>query len=102
MAGGTWKKLGDGFDGDAMPGFWSEDGKTIYFNEGWRATNQLFAVSTETGKVTPLTKETGVVMASQDEDTRTLLISYSDSKMTANYFTAPSLAAIGEIGRAHV
>ena len=55
--GGQWKKLGGDFDGDVSAGFWSEDGKTIYFNEGWRATNQLFSVSTETGKVTQLTNE---------------------------------------------
>jgi Tol biopolymer transport system component len=31
-AGGQWKKLGGDFDGDVSTGFWSEDGKTIYFN----------------------------------------------------------------------
>src|SRR5262249_48759157 len=56
QGGGQWKKLGGDFDGDVSASFWSEDGKTIYFNEGWRATNQLFSVSTETGKVTQLTK----------------------------------------------
>ena len=96
VAGGQWKELGDGFDSDVSIGFWSEDGKTIYFNEGWRATNQLFALSVETGKVTPLTKENGVVTVFQDEDTKKLVVNYADSTMPANYFIAPSLAAVGD------
>jgi Tol biopolymer transport system component len=31
--GGQWRKLGTTFDGDVSVGFWSEDGKTIYFND---------------------------------------------------------------------
>jgi dipeptidyl aminopeptidase/acylaminoacyl peptidase len=89
QGGGQWKKLGGDFDGDVLTGFWSEDGKTIYFNEGWRATNQLFSVSTETGKVTQLTKEKAVLSATQDEDTKRLLISYSDPTIPGNWYTAP-------------
>lgn len=95
VTGGQWKKLGDGFDSDVSVGFWSEDGKTIYFNEGWRATMQLFSVSTETGKVTQITKENAVVAIAQDEETKALVASYSDSQMPVNYFLAPSLAAAG-------
>jgi dipeptidyl aminopeptidase/acylaminoacyl peptidase len=91
VTGGTWKKLGDGFDGDASIGFWSTDNKTIYFNEGWRATNQLFALSTETGKVTQITNEKAVVTFSEDKDSKTLLVSYSDATMPTNYFVAPQL-----------
>ena len=42
--GKPFRKLGGAFDGDVSVGFWSKDGGTIYFNEGWRATNQLFAL----------------------------------------------------------
>lgn len=84
-----WKKLGGDFDGDVSIGFWSEDGKTIYFNEGWRATNQLFSVSTESGKVTQLTKEKAVLSAAQDEDTKRLIISYSDPETPGSWYTAP-------------
>ena len=93
LSGNQWRKLGDGFDGDVNTGFWSADGKTIYFNEGWRATNQLFAISTETGKVTPVTNEKGVVAVTQDDDTKTLLINYADSTGPANLYTA-SLAQL--------
>lgn len=93
-AGGQWKKLGDGFDGDVAVNFWSADGKTIYFNEGWHATNQLFALSTETGKVSQVTNEKGVVNVLQDDDNQALLISYADSSAPANYLTA-TLAQLG-------
>ena len=89
QGGGQWKKLGGDFDGDVLTGFWSEDGKTIYFNEGWRATNQVFSISTETGKVTQLTKEKGVLSATQDEDTKRLIINYSDPATPTDWFTAP-------------
>ncbi|HQR32541.1 MAG TPA: S9 family peptidase [Blastocatellia bacterium] len=95
VAGGQWKELGDGFDGDASVNFWSEDGKTIYFNEGWRATNQLFALSTETGKVAQVTNEKGVATVLQDDDTKRLVVSFSDSNAPTNYFVATSLATIG-------
>lgn len=95
VSGGQWKELGDGFDGDVSVSFWSEDGKTIYFNEGWRATSQLFALSVETGKVTPVTKENGVLAISQDEDTKKLVVNYADSSSPVNYFIAPSLATVG-------
>jgi hypothetical protein len=45
--GGKWRKLGESFDGDVGMSFWSADGKTIYFNEGIRATNQLMALDVE-------------------------------------------------------
>ncbi|HKC88222.1 MAG TPA: hypothetical protein VKG02_19705, partial [Blastocatellia bacterium] len=89
QGGGQWKKLGGDFDGDVSASFWSEDGKTIYFNEGWRATNQLFSVSTETGKVTQLTKEKAVLFATLDEDTKRLIINYSDPATPTDWFTAP-------------
>ncbi len=92
VTGGPWKKLGDGFDGDVSASFWSEDGKTVYFNEGWRATSQLFAVSTDTGKVTQITKENATLFVAQDEDTKTLLVSYADSTSPNDFFVVPSLA----------
>ncbi|HLF19466.1 MAG TPA: hypothetical protein VI704_01630, partial [Bacteroidota bacterium] len=47
--GGKWKKLGTDFDGDVTVGFWSQDSRTIYFNEGFRTTSQVYSVSTQTG-----------------------------------------------------
>jgi dipeptidyl aminopeptidase/acylaminoacyl peptidase len=92
--GGTWKKLGDDFDGDVSIGFWSDDGKTIYFNEGWRATNQFFSLSVETGKVSQLTNFMAVLSVQQDDDTKRLLINYSDPTTPQNLFTVPSVAQV--------
>jgi dipeptidyl aminopeptidase/acylaminoacyl peptidase len=91
IAGGNWKKLGADFDYDLSTGFWSKDGKTIYFNAGIRATSQLCSVSTETGKVTQITRETGVVTASQDDDNGVITVTYSDSATPGGIYTASSL-----------
>lgn len=95
VSGGQWKKLGDGFDGDVSVSFWSDDGKTIYFNEGWRATSQLFSVATDTGKVTQLTRENATLFVAQDDDTKTLVVNYADSTSPNDYFVAASLAQVG-------
>ena len=52
--GGAWRKIGD-LDADVAVDFWSRDGKTIYFNEGWKATAQLFALDVASGAVKPIT-----------------------------------------------
>jgi dipeptidyl aminopeptidase/acylaminoacyl peptidase len=90
VTGGQWKKLGSDFDGNVSVGFWSPDGKTIYFNEGLRATNQFFAVSTETGKVAQLTREQAALTVTQDEDTRTIIVNYSDPASPPNLYTVAS------------
>jgi dipeptidyl aminopeptidase/acylaminoacyl peptidase len=92
--GGKWRKLGDEFDGDVSVGFWSDDGKTIYFNEGWRATNQFFSLSVETGKVTQITNFTAVLSVQQDDDTKRLLINYSDPTTPQNIYTVSSVAQL--------
>ncbi|HAL54920.1 MAG TPA: hypothetical protein DCP63_00205 [Bacteroidetes bacterium] len=93
--GGKWRKLGSDFDADVSVGFWSDDGKTIYFNEGWKATNQLFALTVESGKVKQLTSVQGVVSAFQDEDTKTILINSSDPSTPSNIYTVASLEHVG-------
>ncbi len=88
---GKWRKLGEGFDGDASVSFWSDDGKTIYFNEGWRATNQLFSLSVETGKVTQVTNVSGTAFVQRDDDTKRLLINSSDPTTPQNIYTVSSV-----------
>jgi dipeptidyl aminopeptidase/acylaminoacyl peptidase len=96
--GGRWKKLGGDFDGDVNIGFWSQDGKTIYFNEGWKATNQVFAVSTQTGKVKQVTNEKGVVFASQDPDTKVITVSFTDPTSPGNIYYVPGVDRIQNRG----
>ena len=93
--GGQWRKLGTGFDGDVTVGFWSPDGKTIYFNEGVRATNQVLGLDVATGAVKQLTNEKAAVGAAMDDDTKTVLINYSDPTTPTNIFTVASLEQIG-------
>jgi dipeptidyl aminopeptidase/acylaminoacyl peptidase len=90
-AGGKWKKLGSDFDGDLSVGFWSKDGKTVYFNEGLRATSQLMAASVDTGKVTQVTREQASLSATQDEETGAILINYSDPVTPQNLYVVNSV-----------
>jgi dipeptidyl aminopeptidase/acylaminoacyl peptidase len=93
--GGQWRKLGSEFDGDVTVGFWSEDGKTIYFNEGIRATNEVLAVDVVSGKVTQLTNEKASIAANMDDDTRAILINYADPTTPNTIFTVASMDRIG-------
>ena len=93
--GGQWRKLGTEFDGDAAVDFWSEDGKTIYFNEGVRATNQVLALDVASGKVTQLTNEKASIVANQDEDTKAILINYADPSTPPTIYTVSSIGQIG-------
>lgn len=89
--GGRWRKLGD-LDGDVSVGFWSRDGKTVYFNEGWRATQQLFAMDVATGHVTAITDVKASLSVSEDDDTHRLLLSYQDPHTPPTMFSVATLA----------
>jgi dipeptidyl aminopeptidase/acylaminoacyl peptidase len=89
--GGQWRKLGTEFDGDASIGFWSPDSKTIYFNEGIQATNQLLALDVAKGAVRQLTREKGVVNVDRDDDSKRILITYADPSAPNTIYTVASL-----------
>lgn len=88
--GAPFRKIGD-LDGDVSAEFWSADGRTIYFNEGLKATQQLFAMDVATGKVKPVTAVQGVVSVAQDADTKRLLINYQDPVTPPALYTVASL-----------
>ena len=85
--GGQFRKLGASFDGDVTVGFWSKDGKTIYFNEGVRATNQLLALDIARDQVRPVTNERASLFVDRDEDSGVILINYADPKTPSTVFT---------------
>ena len=89
--GGQWQKLGQTFDGDVAVDFWSRDGRTIYFNEGARATNQLFALDIARNTVRPVTNERASVRVDEDEDSRRILIMYSDPRTPSTLYTVASI-----------
>ena len=89
-----WRKIGD-LDGDVSVGFWSADAKTIYFDEGWRATQQLFALDVASGKVRQVTDVKATVSVTEDEDTKRLFISYADPTTPSTLFTVSSVDNIG-------
>jgi dipeptidyl aminopeptidase/acylaminoacyl peptidase len=94
--GGRWRKLGESFDGDLGFSFWSADGKTIYFNEGIRATNQLFALDIEKNTVRQVTRESASLSVRRDEDSGAILITYSDPSTPSTLFTVASVEQIAD------
>ena len=85
--GGQWRKLGSSFDGDVSVAFWSADGKTIYFNEGVRATNQFLALDIARDQVRPVTSERASLFVVRDDDSGVLLLNYADPKTPSTLFT---------------
>lgn len=89
--GGSFRKLGTGFDGSVRSGFWSEDGNTVYFGAGIQATNQLMALDVRSGEVRQITHEKASLSVSRDEDSGVYLVSYQDPKTPPTVFTVPSV-----------
>ena len=92
--GKPFKKLGTSFDGDVGAGFWSKDGRTIYFNEGIKATNQVMALDVQSGAVRQITNEKASVSVDQDEDTGVLLVNYSDGATPSTIYTIASIEQV--------
>lgn len=94
--GGEWRKLGTSFDGDVGVGFWAEDSRTIYFNEGIRATNQFLALDVASGAVRQITDEAASLSVSRDDDTGFLTISYADPRTPPTLFTVDDLSDVAD------
>jgi len=94
--GGEWRKLGDDFDGSLSVDFWSEDGRTIYFNEGIRATNQLMALDVDRDVVSQVTKGQASIRVDRDERSGRLVINYSDPTTPPTLFAVASPGQLGD------
>jgi dipeptidyl aminopeptidase/acylaminoacyl peptidase len=92
--GGPFRKLGGSHDGDVAIGWWSKDGKTIYYNEGIKATEQLCAVDVATGQVKQITSEKAALRATEDPESGRLTINYSDPQTPPTLFTVASVADV--------
>ncbi len=97
--GGSFRKLGESFDGDIRAAFWSGDGNTIYFNPGIQVTSQLFALDVQRNTVRPITNERAALSVSQDEDTGVILIDYTDGWTPSTVFTVGSLDQVADRSR---
>jgi dipeptidyl aminopeptidase/acylaminoacyl peptidase len=92
--GGMFRKIGANFDGDVTVGWWSKDGKTIYFNEGIKATDQLCSIDVASGEVKQITHEKASLRAAQDPESGRIMITYSDPKTPTTMY---SIASVGDI-----
>lgn len=97
--GGEFRKLGTSFDGSARGGFWSEDGRTIYFNAGIKVTTQLFALDVARDEVRQITHERAALSVDRDEDTGVVLINYSDPWTPSTVFTVTALDQVTDRDR---
>ncbi|MDH5405528.1 MAG: S9 family peptidase [Candidatus Aminicenantes bacterium] len=78
VGGGEWRKLPSDFDYDVSVSFWGDDSQTIYSNTLMGVNYSLFAIPISGGKAKQITKENAAVFVGKDEDSGTLIISYSD------------------------
>ncbi len=92
--GGTFRMLGGKYDDDVGLDFWSEDGNTIYFNAGVRATRQLLSLDIKKDEVQQVTKEKAALRVNQDKESGAILINYTDPQMPNTLFTTTSLAQV--------
>jgi dipeptidyl aminopeptidase/acylaminoacyl peptidase len=89
--GAQFRKLGGNFDGNADIGFWSKDGRTIYFNEGIKATNQLMALDIDKNTVRQLSNVRASLNVSQDDDSKIVLLNYADPRSPSTLFTVATV-----------
>jgi dipeptidyl aminopeptidase/acylaminoacyl peptidase len=91
---GPWKKLGGGYDGDVGIDWWSDDSKTIYFNDGVKATTQVMALDVATNTVKPVTDFRASTFAFRDDDSKKIVVSYSDPKTPTVHFVVDDAGQI--------
>lgn len=94
-AGGKFKKIGGDYDGDESIGFWSRDGKTIYFDGGKGATEQVYSLSVDTGHVSQLTDFKAITAARLDKDSNVVLVNFTDSTNPSNIYTVGRIEDVG-------
>ena len=85
-ANGTWRKLGASYDGDVTIGWWSDDSRTIYFNDGVRATNQLLSLDIASNTVKQLTEVKASLLAQKDDESGKIIIQFSDPRTPSIHF----------------
>lgn len=95
-AGQPFRKLGAAYDGDVTVGWWSPDSKTVYFSDGIKATTQLLSLEIASDKITQLTNVKGVLTATYDEDSKRILVNYSDPKTPPTPFIVNTVSEVAQ------
>jgi len=95
---GQWKKLGSSYDGDVTIGWWSDDSRTIYFNDGVRATNNILALDVAGNTVRQITSYRASVMAQKDDESGKILVQFADPKTPTVHFVLDSPDALPNKG----
>lgn len=94
-AGTPFRKLAGAYDGLPSVGWWSSDGRTIYFDDGIAATHQLFALEIARNVVTQLTHERGSVKATRDRATGMIVVNFTDPTTPNDYYLAHTEQDLG-------
>ncbi|MEO8450708.1 MAG: S9 family peptidase [Gemmatimonadota bacterium] len=89
-AGGTWRKLGENYDGSMSIAWWSADGKTLYFGDGVKATFQVLALDLESTTVRPVVAEPALAFPEKDDDTGVIVLTYANAKGPAVHYVVRS------------
>jgi dipeptidyl aminopeptidase/acylaminoacyl peptidase len=83
--------LNTGLDGHHGIGFWSDNGRTIYFTTGIGVNTQLFSADSRSGKLERLSDYRGAGTIVRDERTGMYIIQFSDPEYPSEIFLARSL-----------
>ncbi len=94
--GQPFRKIGDAWDGGVSVDFWSPDSKTIYFNEGVKATNQLLSLDVATGAVKQITNMKASLSVSRDEESGRIMLQYADPSTPPSAYTIASLDKVAD------
>jgi len=89
--GASPRKLATETEADLSIDFWSKDARTIYSNAGIRSTQQLLAISVETGRVTQVTNEKASLTVSSEEDSGVVVVAYSDPGSTRDIYVTSAI-----------
>ena len=94
--GQPFRKIGDAWDGGVSADFWSADSRTIYFNDGVRATNQLLELDVATGAVKQLTSVNASLSVQRNDETGVLMLQYADPTTPPSTYTLASIDKLSD------
>jgi dipeptidyl aminopeptidase/acylaminoacyl peptidase len=92
---GPWRELGKGDARDMGVGFWSSDGRTIYWNGDEGVNANVYSLDVASGAVRAVTGAVGTVSGAKAEGRETVLLRYADPRSPTDLYLAP----VAQLGR---